>query len=127
MFTSETELKRNLLWNVCATVFLALFGAIYERFSHEVYSYHMIYAFAVPLLLGVLPNAVLLLRKRHVGSLALSLWNYGIAMLSVGSVFQGALEIYGTTNSLSIVYPIAGGALLLAGMLCHFASKCTDK
>lgn len=48
-------------------------------------------------------------------------------MLSVGSVFQGALEIYGTTNSLSIVYPIAGGALLLASILCHFASKCTDK
>lgn len=121
------ELKRNLLWNVCATVFLALFGAIYEKFSHEVYSYHMIYAFAVPLLLGVLPDAVLLLRKRHVGRGALCLWNYGIAMLSVGSVFQGALEIYGTTNSLSIVYPIAGGALLLAGVFCYLAPKCADK
>jgi len=127
LFTSETELKRNLLWNVCATVFLALFGAIYEKFSHEVYSYHMIYAFAVPLLLGVLPEAVLLLRKRHVGRGALSLWNYGIATLSVGSVFQGALEIYGTTNSLSIVYPIAGGALLLAGVFCYLAPKCADK
>lgn len=87
----------------------------------------MIYAFAVPLLLGVLPDAVLLLRKRRVGRGALSLWNYGIAMLSVGSVFQGALEIYGTTNSLSIVYPIAGGALLLAGMLCHLKVRHSNR
>ena len=112
---------------MCATAFLALFGAIYEKFSHEVYSYHMIYAFAVPLLLGVLPDAALLLGNRRISRVTLRLWNYGIATLSVGSVFQGALEIYGTTNSLSIVYPIAGGALLLAGVFCYLASKCTDR
>ena len=29
-----------------STVICALFGAVYELFSHEVYSYYMIYAFA---------------------------------------------------------------------------------
>ena len=37
------------------TVFSALFGAVYELFSHGVYSYCMIYAFAFPLLLGDIP------------------------------------------------------------------------
>ena len=33
-------------------IFIAVFGAIYEKFSHEVYSYYMIYAFMIPLCLG---------------------------------------------------------------------------
>ena len=38
-------LKTHLMFNVIGVIFLALFGAIYELFSHGVYSYHMIYAF----------------------------------------------------------------------------------
>ena len=38
-----------------ATVVTVAFGAVYEWFSFGVYSYYMIYAFAVPLLGGVLP------------------------------------------------------------------------
>ena len=116
MYTSELDLKKNLLWNLIAAAFLALFGAVYETFSHEVYSYYMIYAFAVPLLLGAMPCTLLLLGKKHPGKIALRLWNSGIATLSVGSIFQGVLEIYGTTNSLIIVYPIAGGILMLLSL-----------
>ena len=43
-----------------STVICALFGAVYELFSHEVYSYYMIYAFAFPLLLGAAPFFILL-------------------------------------------------------------------
>ena len=46
----------------------------------------------------------------------LNLWNAGVACLSVGSVFQGVLAIYGTTNALIVVYPIAGGILMLLGL-----------
>ena len=46
-----------------AAVFLAFFGAVYETFSHEVYSYYMIYAFAIPLVLGTLPLLALALRE----------------------------------------------------------------
>ena len=117
MYTSDISLKRNLLGNIAGTVFLALFGAVYELFSHEVYSYFMIYGFAVPLMLGVMPYALLLISRKVPGRAALNLWNSGIAALSVGCVFRGVLEIYGTTNSLSVIYPVSGLLLLTAGLI----------
>ena len=127
MYTSDIKLKRNMLGNVVGTVFLALFGAVYEAFSHEVYSFCMIYAFAIPLILGVLTYTLLLIFKKYPGRAAMNLWNSGIAALSVGCVFRGALEIYGTTNSLCIVYPISGSFLLTAGLIAGIIrNKKTD-
>ena len=117
MYTSERDLKKSLLWNIIGAVILALFGAVYELFSHEVYSYYMIYAFAFPLILGVLPYTLLLISGRIPGIAAVRLWNSGITALSVGSVFRGVLDIYGTTNAKSIVYPIAGFVLLASGII----------
>ena len=123
MCISESDLKKYLLGNIFGTVFLALFGAIYEVFSHEVYSYYMIYAFALPLVLGVLPSALLLFRGKLPPRAAALLWNYGIAALSVGCVFRGVLEIYGTTNSLRVIYPIAGAALLTAALIVWLSKR----
>jgi len=117
LYISDISLKRNLIGNIAGTAFLALFGAIYEAFSHEVYSYFMIYAFAVPLTLGVLPYALLLISLNYPGRAALNLWNSGIAALSVGCVFRGVLEIFGTTNLLCVVYPVAGSLLLTIGLI----------
>lgn len=110
------------------SLFCALFGAVYERFSHGVYSFYMIYAFAFPLTGGTLPFFVLhLLRAgRYPGTLARNLYHSGIATLTVGSIVRGVLEIYGTTNALAGYYWIAGGALWLAGIaayLVHNANK----
>ena len=116
MSTSEKVLKRNLRFHLLASGFLAVFGFVYELFSHGVYSGWMIFAFAVPLLLGALPYALLLRLGKRPGRVFLQLWNAGVACLSVGSVFQGVLAIYGTTNALIVVYPIAGGLLLLLGL-----------
>ena len=118
--TSEKELKQHLRWHLIASGFLAVFGGIYELFSHGVYSGWMIFAFAVPLFLGALLYALLLHFDKAPGRLFLNLWNAGVACLSVGSVFQGVLAIYGTTNALIVVYPIAGGILMLLGL----ASAC---
>ena len=116
MFTSEHDPKKDLLINVAATIFTALFGGIYEVFSHEVYSYHMIYAFGIPLVLGVLVWAVLLTSDIKVSSAFANLWNSAIAVLTVGCVFRGVLEIYGTTNKLVIIYPVAGAMLIVAAL-----------
>ena len=123
MCISEPDLKKYLLGNIFGTVFLALFGAIYEAFSHEVYSYYMIYAFALPLVLGVLPFALLLFCGKRPPRAAALLWNYGIAALSVGCVFRGVLEIYGTTNSLRAAYPIVGAALLTAAFIVWLSKR----
>ena len=41
---------------VCVSIFCALFGGVYEYFSHGVRSNYMIFAFMVPLLAGAAPN-----------------------------------------------------------------------
>ena len=37
--------------------------------------------------------------------------------MTVGCVFRGVLEIYGTTNALCVVYPVAGSILLTIGLI----------
>ena len=111
---------RISLYFLIAALFTALFGAVYERFSHEVYSYYMIYAFAIPLALGALPYAILGLTALRLPSIAtIRLWNYGTATLTVGCIFKGVLDIYGTTNRLIFAYPIAAVILLLSGALSY--------
>lgn len=100
------------------TAFTALFGAVYELFSHGVYSYCMIYAFAFPLLLGVLPFFGMWKRgKAFPGRLAAQLIHAGIAALCIGSIVQGVIEIYGTENILISIYWLAGGILTASGWL----------
>ncbi len=174
---------------LAAAVFCALFGAVYEIFSHGVFSFFMIYAFAFPLVLGAVPmlwmglrtaksaeeketpmefetgssedlwfepytaeeSAATGLRRMgrieessdsveyrlnsrenspeaerlfHLpGSLELNAWGSGIAALTVGSIFRGVLDIYGTTNRLVIVYPVVGGTLLAAGLILFFMKQ----
>lgn len=117
MYTSDKVLKNHMLYNLAGTLFLVLFGAVYEMFSHGVYSFFMIYAFVIPLLFGVVMYIVMLIKGKYPGRLFLNLWNSAIAAFSVGSVFQGVLEIYGTTNALVLVYPIAGGVLAILSLI----------
>ena len=111
-------MQKHLLYNLAATVFLAFLGAVYEHFSHGVYSYWMIYAFAFPLVMGVVPYTILLIKEKYPDKTFLNLWNSSIAALSVGSVFAGVLAIYGTTNAKIVVYPVVGIALALAAAVC---------
>lgn len=113
---------------LAATVFTALFGGVYEYFGHGVYSYYMLYAFAVPLVLGVLPNLVFAVRgtpRPH--KAAYNLYNSGTATLTAGSIFNGVLEIYGTTNKLVYVYLYVGLVLLLAGVFAHIIFRAADR
>ncbi|MBQ8922894.1 MAG: hypothetical protein IJ060_12205 [Oscillospiraceae bacterium] len=128
MYTSDdrSRVLHYVCYDLIAAAFFALFGAVYEHFSHEVYSYAMIYAFAVPLIAGALPLTLLLCRKKPVrlpGAGALVLWHAGLASFTVGLVFRGVLEIYGTTNRLMPVYPAAGGILIAAALLAYLIGK----
>lgn len=105
------------------SVFCILFGAIYERFSYEVYSGYMIYAFAFPLVGGALPFLGLGFYQKGVpGKVPCNLYHAGIATLTVGSFLQGALEIYGTTNRLVAIYWWLGSALVLMGIIFYVLS-----
>ena len=115
--------QKLILIDLIATLFCALFGAVYELFSHGVYSYGMLYAFAFPLVLGVLPMLLItMLHAPYPNRFARSAYHAGIAALTVGSLVSGALKIYGTTNPLTLVYWIAGGALIALGMGTYLVS-----
>ena len=128
LFISDTELrKRNMckisLIYLLIAIFCALFGIIYEQFSHGVYSGYMIYAFAFPLIGGTLPFAALSLFAHGLlpGRLSRFLYNAGIAALTVGSIMKGVLEIYGTTNDLLIIYRFAGFGFVGTGLMIYAA------
>ncbi len=99
----------------------ALFAAVYECFSHQVYSGFMIFAFLFPLLGGVLPCSLLLREDRRLrpGPVGRCLYASAVAAFTAGSLFQGILEIYGTTSHLSRIYWLAGTALLLSSLLLY--------
>lgn len=78
----------------------------------------MVYAFAFPLALGALPFGWMAMRRRALPcSWCCRLYHTAVATFTVGSIVQGVLAIYGTTNQLTIAYWIAGGCLLLAGAI----------
>ena len=98
-----------------ASLVVLLFGAVYEYFSHGVWSAFMVYAFLFPLLFGRFfwETAAARDRKPKTPLLFLFAENASVATLTVGFLVRGILEIYGTTNYLSPYYFIAGGALAL--------------
>ncbi len=106
-----------------STVCCAFFGAVYEMFSHEVWSCFMICAFAFPLLLGALPFFLMRKRGRPFPGWTADLIHAGAAALTVGSVLQGVLEIYGTSNPLTIACWAAGGILTAIGWLLTFKKR----
>lgn len=112
-----------------ATLFCLLFGVIYEHFSHGVYSYAMIYAFAIPLVGGTLPfyAASLMSTVPIPDRKALMLYHCAIATLTVGSLIRGALEIFGTTNPLIAAYWIASGGLLVAALVTARRQRCSRR
>ena len=106
----------------------AVFGAVYEYFSHEVYSYSMMYAFLLPLIFGAVVWSIIgMVCKKHIPCAAFrNLYHSGVATFTVGSIFNGIIEIYGTTSEFVFIYVIAGIALFLLSMvvlLIDFARK----
>lgn len=124
MYTSDIELNKKRASKTAfvyllVALFFALFGAVYEIYSHEVYSYYMLYAFSFPLIGGTLVFNILSFLKlqKYPNAIARNLYHSGIATLTVGSVVQGVLEIYGTTNALSDYYWSVGMVLIVIGVV----------
>lgn len=116
ILVTEKDSKAIERWErsyLLISLFCFIFGAVYEQFSHEVYSGFMLYAFSVPLIGGTLLCILLdqFSRNRMPGRFIRGLYHSGIAALTVGCIFQGVLEIYGTTNKLMVVYWIVGFCL----------------
>ncbi len=130
LYTSDTDMTQKKALKTAfiyllAALFCAFFGGGYELFSHEVYSYYMIYAFAFPLAGGTLPFLMLgLFRPSHFpNAVCRSLYHAGIATLTMGSIMSGVLEIYGTTNALVDIYWYVGIPLAAIGMIIYLVQS----
>ncbi|MGI6176941.1 MAG: hypothetical protein ACOYJO_00565 [Eubacterium sp.] len=143
MSISDIE-KKNAVKFALLSAFCLVFALIYEHFSHQVYSAFMIFAFAIPLLGGALPHYLIFRsreaefdetefdkmglgdsgeRKQRAERLGLDIYNYGIETLTVGSIFKGVLDIYGTTSNLTPIYLIAGVGLAIVGVLIYLYAR----
>ena len=116
---------------LAAAVLAAAAGAVYELFSHGVYSYYMIYAFMVPLAGGALPNFLaararagkrMSFSEARGNALSSGLQLAAVATLTAGCFMNGVLEIYGTTNRLMSVYAVLGLTLLAAAVISGIAA-----
>ncbi len=122
MYTLDINyFKKQTKVYVIISILLAIFGFVYECFSHEVYSNYMIFAFLFPLILGMLPSILFAfsILKKLPNRPSLNLYNAGIATITVYSVIRGILEIYGTTNSLINYYIYISIFLIVVGLIFY--------
>lgn len=112
--SNKQILQKRLVKYLAISGILAVFRAIYEAFSHQVYSAPMIFLFAIPLIFGALPTILSMkFLKLHIKNPWQNLIHiFAVATLTVGSALAGVFEIYGSSNAFVIWYFVVGGAML---------------
>ena len=100
------------------SAFVFIFSQVYEHFSHGVYSGFMIYAFLIPFI-GLFVPSILnrFILKREIPDKAKLSLKCGIATLTVGSIYKGVLEIYGTSTNFEIIYLTVGLVLCILAVI----------
>lgn len=106
-------IKKHINKNIILTIVCIIFAAVYEHFSYQVYSAFMIGAFIFPLIFGVGANLIRLVvySKRRISENILAVWQCSIYTLTVGSIYRGILDIYGTTNEKGALFWYTGAIL----------------
>lgn len=128
MFTLRQDkkiLKRNTFIYLGVSIFVAVFGIIYEMFSHNVYSIYMEFAFVIPLVLGLVPYTLFYFfnKSMHPSEIVSDLYNAGVTTLIVASLYKGVLDIYGTTRDVHLLtLTISGFILLGLGILTYIVT-----
>lgn len=134
MYTSADRDIRMAFTYLIASAAVAAFGAVYEHFSFGVWSGFMVYAFMIPLTGGTLPYMLRYLRRAKDANHAAPArsmkrsssewaWHAGIVTLTSGSIVQGILAICGRPNHLTVVYLIAGLAMLASAAFMYARGK----
>ena len=121
-------MKKSLIY-LGISIFVFIFGQIYEYFSHGVYSSYMMFAFLIPFIGLFIPSLLnnLILKRKITDNVTLP-WKCGIATLTVGSIYKGVLEIYGTSGTFEQVYLIIGSLLCIIATIVLVTLRAnTDK
>ena len=116
------DLKNENKFIIGFSIFILIFGIIYEMFSHGVVSYYMIFAFLIPLI-NFLINTIFISSKIKVNKFSKNLFSMSIYTFTFLSIIKGVLDIYGTTNNLIFVYLIVGLILLVASVILFIKTE----
>ena len=116
--------RRYFLSALGGTVFCLVFFLVYDRFSHGVRSPYMTYLFLWPLILEVLPAAVLLAVPSLPSPPALTavLWHTGSAALTLSSALRGIFDIAGNASRYQGYLMRFGFVMLILSALSLFIS-----
>ena len=115
---SILDLKQERTRIIISIISCIIFSFIYELFSHGVISFYMCISFIFPLLL-LIEVLIIIKKKINIKVISHNLFKSGILTFTIYFVIMGVLEIYGTTNSLVIVYPMLGLSLLVLSIIIH--------
>ena len=123
MYTSPPLDKRRRLLGRTAkaygviAAFCGIFSAVYLHFSYGQSSPFLVMLFLPPLLLGLVPAETLLLtdKVRIASKPVRSLWNSGVATLTVGFLVRAVINISGRYTYYDAVYwVLSAGFFVLA-------------
>ena len=116
------DLKNENKFIIGFSIFILIFGIIYEMFSHGVVSYYMIFAFLIPLI-NFLINTIFINSKIKINKISKNLFSMSIYTFTFLSIIKGVLDIYGTTNNLIFVYLIVGLILLVTSIILFIKTE----
>ena len=122
--STQSQAAKSARHYALAALGCAAFSAVYECFSHEVYSPWMVGLCTVPLLTGAVPSMAIARLRIGVGWVASQLWACAVLTLTLGCCFAGVLEIYGTTSPLLPLFFVASAVLMLASVLSQQLGPC---
>ena len=108
------------------SIFLLLFSRIYVSLSYGEYSFFMNTLSLVPLIGGGLLVGLLLVQP-NLSRVSFNLWNSGVAVLTVGFLLRGIINLSGRSTTLDWPYWLIGagflGLALVSISLSLFRSK----
>ena len=124
MSTSVTNLgkkrfKKTVISYTLITIFFFAFSRIYEAFSFGETSVHMHYLFAAPLVGGIL-LAIFLKVLPHFSRISLNLWNSAVAIITVGTLFRGIVNLSGRSTTLDTPYWYVGIGFVIVAIITIF-------
>lgn len=116
LYTLDTKinLKKQRKIYLCITLFVLLFSIIYEEFSHNVYTIFMYGAFLIPLIFGIVMSFVFM---KYQSIKSNKIYNAAVYTLTIASILEGVVKIYGTTNSKIYIFLIASIALFIISFI----------
>lgn len=122
---SILDINRSIIKSIvvyfCIAIFTLIFAKVYSIFSHGVYSKYMDLMFLYPLIGGAFIHVLLLLFTININYMKyriyFNIYNSGIALLTVGSLLHGILEIAGTSSEYIVYYSILGWIAVSVGII----------